>query len=526
MPQGRPASRRLIQRIAAASLVLGPVLGGWFFLRAGLLGRAAGPLEVSDASSKIRAEAWFNAAREPTRDDFEGRPVLLAFFATWCPSCVAGIHDLNALQVEFADKGLLVLGLSEEKPQLIGPFIRVRSARYVIGAGADFGAYAVRELPQYILLGPDGDVLSRGTGGDAFVRARLQLQSLPPGDPSAILSRGSAVRWSFPPEGAIEWNSARLWAVKDEIVGLSADAAEKRLADLFAFYWRNLPRSDFAGDADVRKDAIFALIEPWKQFKGTRASVEIGHECLRRLEAGDPDADNRRHIATCVGRFCEASDETAREAVSHALSSEQHPLVRLNLEKALDSLDPNRVDPIEADSVYASARADYQKASASLQTGILGYPPDLKEYRAFAERVATLGKREPPTVEFVESLAREYSAHGRFISSDCLIRWHVLDIFGNVVGMHRDSLSADALWRIQEKVFNLLKSEEPDWVIRQKIVSTLCTVGHDHLDAASLTARIDEMLGQERVRDVRAWLEYLGMQIEGDGKIAETPLGG
>jgi peroxiredoxin len=44
--------------------------------------------------------------------DFRGKIVVLNFWATWCPPCVAEMPSLERLHQRFRDRGLVVLGVS------------------------------------------------------------------------------------------------------------------------------------------------------------------------------------------------------------------------------------------------------------------------------------------------------------------------------------------------------------------------------------------------------------------------------
>ena len=47
--------------------------------------------------------------------DYAGKVIILDFWATWCPPCVKEIPHFNELAKEYADEGLVVLGVSVDR---------------------------------------------------------------------------------------------------------------------------------------------------------------------------------------------------------------------------------------------------------------------------------------------------------------------------------------------------------------------------------------------------------------------------
>jgi thiol-disulfide isomerase/thioredoxin len=68
---------------------------------------------VAEASSK--APAWElkdSDGKQVKSSDFDGKVVILNFWATWCPPCKAEIPGLIELQKQYGEQGLAVIGVS------------------------------------------------------------------------------------------------------------------------------------------------------------------------------------------------------------------------------------------------------------------------------------------------------------------------------------------------------------------------------------------------------------------------------
>jgi thiol-disulfide isomerase/thioredoxin len=97
----------------------------------------------------------------------QGKPVLLAFWATWCGVCRAEIPTLNKVAERYKDRGLVVVGVdTAEKPGLGGPFARRLGMVYpvVYDDNNVDDLYGVQALPTLVVVGRDGQVQSVRVG--------------------------------------------------------------------------------------------------------------------------------------------------------------------------------------------------------------------------------------------------------------------------------------------------------------------------------------------------------------------------
>lgn len=96
----------------------------------------------------------------------EKQPVLLTFWASWCPSCVEEIPRLNEWQGKYASKGLAIYGVDVQEPKdRVQQFVKAKEIRYPILLDED-GQVASRfglvGLPASVLVAKGGKILYYG----------------------------------------------------------------------------------------------------------------------------------------------------------------------------------------------------------------------------------------------------------------------------------------------------------------------------------------------------------------------------
>ncbi len=80
---------------------------------------------------------------ERTLHEFAGNVVLINFWATWCPPCLEEMPELNQLQEDYEDQGLVILTISDETPSQIKRFEEQVPLKTVSGFVHD-----ARDLPE------------------------------------------------------------------------------------------------------------------------------------------------------------------------------------------------------------------------------------------------------------------------------------------------------------------------------------------------------------------------------------------
>ena len=101
--------------------------------------------------------------------EYRGNVVLLDFWATFCPPCMAALPRLQELHARYQSRGFSVIGLTvEDRPALVRKATRRAGVTYPIGEAtpAVWNAYKVNALPALVLVGRDGRIIRR-FGGEA-----------------------------------------------------------------------------------------------------------------------------------------------------------------------------------------------------------------------------------------------------------------------------------------------------------------------------------------------------------------------
>jgi peroxiredoxin len=103
-------------------------------------------------------------------------PVLVNFFATWWGACGAEFPHLQELYEKYKDRGLQVVSISMEEPELLQAYARQKGATFPLLTDDKRRAnyeYQVTQIPTNILLDTEGRIVSRMEG---FSKAELEAQ--------------------------------------------------------------------------------------------------------------------------------------------------------------------------------------------------------------------------------------------------------------------------------------------------------------------------------------------------------------
>lgn len=150
--------------VAAVAAAAG-IGGAWWKHR---LGASAGD-KVDDAFWAQRFER--PEGGEVAFESLRGKPLVVNFWATWCPPCVEEMPMIDAFYREHAANGVQVIGLAIDQPSSVRKFLSKTPVGYPIGLAGLQGTELVKSmgntqggLPFSLMVDADGTVAARKMG--------------------------------------------------------------------------------------------------------------------------------------------------------------------------------------------------------------------------------------------------------------------------------------------------------------------------------------------------------------------------
>lgn len=131
-------------------------------------------MSLKDASGKQQALS-----------QWQGKAMVVNFWATWCAPCVREMPELDAMAKELAAKNIAVIGIGIDSPSNIAQFAAKLKISYPVYVAGMEGTDLARELgnaqgglPYTVLIGADGAVRKTYLGQLKFDQLRADLAAL------------------------------------------------------------------------------------------------------------------------------------------------------------------------------------------------------------------------------------------------------------------------------------------------------------------------------------------------------------
>ncbi len=122
--------------------------------------------------------------RDVKLSEYRGKVVLLNFWATWCPPCLAEMPGFVDLQAKYKTQGLEVLGVSvSDAREDLPPFAKAHNINYPLLVGQDhddlINAYdAATAIPVSVIIGRTGTICDRHMGLADLEQLEREIKAL------------------------------------------------------------------------------------------------------------------------------------------------------------------------------------------------------------------------------------------------------------------------------------------------------------------------------------------------------------
>lgn len=291
---------------------------------AGLTAATASATEIQvgagDPAPVLTGKTWINHEKT-SLDELRGKVVFLDVWRTWCGPCTAMIPHLNSMHRKYGDKGLVVLGITDEAKSMVNKHIEKHSMEFPI-AIVDPGeerSYGVEGFPTSLLIDVDGTIVWRGHPaafeqefGEKRLEEMLQHTTTFPELPKAYAKVGTSLE---------KGDYGKAWVEIDKAL------AQKEVAELLPVK----ERLDAMANRHLEQATKLLAENAYGAANQTLTLVQ-------QRFAGMPQAEDAAgRLAEIAGNKEAASDISAAERFADAMASWREGDFEKSL-KALDSL--------------------------------------------------------------------------------------------------------------------------------------------------------------------------------------------
>lgn len=120
------------------------------------------PSKLGDPAWPLTGLTWVKGGPVEIKP---GTVYVVEFWATWCPPCKRSIPHLTELQHKYKDKNVVIVGVSNEKTDVVTPFVEQKGAEMDYAVAVDttgkvadgyMTAFKQNGIPTAFVVGADG----------------------------------------------------------------------------------------------------------------------------------------------------------------------------------------------------------------------------------------------------------------------------------------------------------------------------------------------------------------------------------
>lgn len=177
--------------------VIGAAGGFWFGSRAStrsdaerLITAATQPpapaetmIPAPDAVQTLFATALDDLAGKAVKlDRYKGKTLIVNFWASWCPPCIAEMPELSRFYQEHGSKNIQMIGIAIDNPTSVRNFLKTHAVSYPVYLGGMGGTDLSAKLgdnqgglPFTVIITPDGRITYQKLGQTSYTELQKHI---------------------------------------------------------------------------------------------------------------------------------------------------------------------------------------------------------------------------------------------------------------------------------------------------------------------------------------------------------------
>lgn len=125
-------------------------------------------IKLGDPAPKITGLTWIKGGPVEIK---KGSVYVVEFWATWCPPCRYSIPHLTEVQKKYSDKGVTIIGISNESVDTVSPFVNTMADKmnYTVAVDSEgvatknyMEAFGEEGIPHAFIIDKTGNVVWKG----------------------------------------------------------------------------------------------------------------------------------------------------------------------------------------------------------------------------------------------------------------------------------------------------------------------------------------------------------------------------
>ena len=136
-----------------------------------------------NATQTLFATSLNNLAGQSVKlDQYKGKTLIVNFWASWCPPCIAEMPELSRFYKDHASKDLQMIGIAIDNPTSVRNFLKARAVSYPVLLGGMDGTDLSAKLgdhqgglPFTAIIAPDGAIVFQKLGQTSYTELLKHL---------------------------------------------------------------------------------------------------------------------------------------------------------------------------------------------------------------------------------------------------------------------------------------------------------------------------------------------------------------